>query len=178
MPAQATNVSLLTEGRLRKTEKIGRSVNSSRSLEIRCSSNRAAACSRRPRHGVAPAGIEHDGDGARRTLHDMWIRLVLDKKLEVRSVVASSDAAPYGICLDATETLQCLKGLRIGPGWTKTIRECLGGRHGCTHLTELLKPLATVGYQTLWSIRKHRPAQSDADGRPAKIDSCFACQRA
>ncbi|MDB5742019.1 MAG: hypothetical protein JWR68_334 [Polaromonas sp.] len=107
-------------------------------------------------------------------IHDMSIRLVLDADLLVTDVIACTDASPHGICPDATGTLQCLKGVRIGPGWSKAIRERLGGRKGCTHLTELLKPLATVAFQTLWKVRENQPAAVDSAGKPRKIDSCYA----
>lgn len=107
-------------------------------------------------------------------VHDMWIRLVITEEMQVVDVVAVSDATPYDICPQATQTLQVLKGLTIGPGWSVAIRERLSGRKGCTHLTELLKPLATVALQTLWVVRKNRPPAVDAQGKPRKIDSCYA----
>lgn len=107
-------------------------------------------------------------------IHDMSVRLVLDEDLNVLDIAACTDASPHGICQGATSTLQCLKGLRIGPGWSKAIRERLAGRKGCTHLTELLKPLATVAFQTLWKVRESQPAAVDASGKPRKIDSCYA----
>lgn len=107
-------------------------------------------------------------------VHDMSIRLVVDADLNVLDVLACTDASPHGICRDATSTLQCMKGMCIGHGWSKAIRERLGGRKGCTHLTELLKPLATVAFQTLWKVRENQPAAVDLSGKPRKIDSCHA----
>ncbi len=107
-------------------------------------------------------------------VHNMSVRLVVDEGLRVIDVVASTDAAPHGICADATGTLQCLIGLRIGGGWSQAIRERLSGSKGCTHLTELLKPLATVAFQMLWKARENQPPAVDAKGKPRKIDSCYA----
>ena len=107
-------------------------------------------------------------------VHDMSIRLVVDEDLNVTEVLACTDASPHGVCREATSTLQSLKGLRIGPGWSKAIGERLAGRKGCTHLTELLKPLATVAFQTLWKVRGNQLAAVDASGKPRKVDSCYA----
>jgi hypothetical protein len=107
-------------------------------------------------------------------LHDMSIRLTVDDDLNVIDIAASTDASPFGICVDAPDTLQTLKGLRIGAGWSKAIRERLTGRKGCTHLTELLAPLGTVAFQTLAPVRLARPAVVDGSGKPRKIDSCYA----
>ena len=107
-------------------------------------------------------------------LHDMWIRLVLDEELVVRDVVAATDASPYGVCREAVDSLAQLKGLRIGAGFNRIVRERLAGAHGCTHLTELLAPLATTAFQTLAGVRHDRPDRLDANGKPLKIDSCYA----
>lgn len=107
-------------------------------------------------------------------IHGMSVRLVVNADLEVLDVLASTDSSPHGICSQATETLQSVRGLRLGPGWSRAVRERLAGRHGCTHLTELLKPLATVAIQTLWDVRKDQPVQLDPGGKPVKIDSCYA----
>src|SRR5437868_7058599 len=107
-------------------------------------------------------------------IHDMWVRLVVDEDLNVVDVMATTDASPFGVCTQATPSLNTLKGLRIGPGWSAAIRERLSGAKGCTHLTELLKPLATVAFQTLVEVRRRKPAPLNRMGKPAKIDSCHA----
>lgn len=107
-------------------------------------------------------------------LHDMWVRLVLDEELTVQDAVASTDAAPFPVCREAVVSLARLKGLRIGAGWSRAVKERLGRSQGCTHLTELLVPLATTAFQTLSPVRHSRPDQLDATGRPVKIDSCYA----
>jgi hypothetical protein len=107
-------------------------------------------------------------------LHDMSVRLVVDADLTVIDVDACTDAAPQSICPQAASTLQSIKGLRIGPGWSKAIAQRLAGHRGCTHLTELLKPLATVAFQTQWKLRESQPTDVDENGKPRKIDSCFA----
>jgi hypothetical protein len=35
-------------------------------------------------------------------------------------------------------------------------------------------PLATVAFQTLSQLRQARPTPVDANGKPRKIDSCYA----
>ena len=107
-------------------------------------------------------------------IHDMWLRLVVDEELTVHDVVAVIDASPFPICPEATEALASIKGLRIGAGWSRAVKERLSRTENCTHLAELLMPLATTAYQTLAPLRHSRPARVDANGRPAQIDSCYA----
>jgi hypothetical protein len=105
----------------------------------------------------------------------MWIRLVVDEDLVVKDVLAVTDASPYPICREAVAPLQTIIGEQIKPGWTNMVKERLGGAIGCTHLMELLMPLATAAFQTLSVVRLRRlEAVKTTTERPAKIDSCYA----
>ncbi len=108
------------------------------------------------------------------SIHDLWIRLVIDDEFLIHDVIASSDATPFGICKQAPPTLEVMKGERIGAGWSKLVRSKLKGAASCTHLMELLGPMATTAYQALWPVVRTRPDPLDANGRPTKIDSCYA----
>ncbi len=118
-------------------------------------------------------------DGGRATLahqaiHDMGVRLVFDADMVVRGVQTFTNAAPYPACPEGGRALQGLVGLRMVSGWSKDVRSLLGGAVACTHLMELLIPLGTVAFQSLSFLARTRPERLDADGRPAKIDSCYA----
>ncbi len=104
----------------------------------------------------------------------MWIRLTVDEDLTVHDVVASTDASPYQICPQAADRMGVLKELKIGRGWRSEIQKRLGGAAGCTHLVEMLGPVATTAYQTLVFVRLNRPEVLTPEGIPAKIDSCYA----
>lgn len=107
-------------------------------------------------------------------LHEMWVRLVVDEELQVHDVHACTDASPWPVCPEAAGAMKSLVGLRIGSGWSSAVRQRLGGRAGCTHLMELLAPLGSTAFQTLTQARLQRPQAVDANGRPTKIDSCWA----
>ena len=53
-------------------------------------------------------------------------------------------------------------------------RELLGGTKGCTHLVELLGPIATTAFQTVYAARAERSKSAGKRERPALIDSCHA----
>ena len=107
-------------------------------------------------------------------LHDMWLRLVVDEDLLVHDALAVTDASPHRVCPEATAALVRVKGLRIAAGWSRAIKERFAGAQGCTHLTELLGPLATTAFQTLTPVRMAQSEPLDRNGRPTKIDSCYA----
>ncbi|HEY4066939.1 MAG TPA: DUF2889 domain-containing protein, partial [Burkholderiaceae bacterium] len=108
-------------------------------------------------------------------VHDIVVRLVIDEALLVHDAAASMHATPFAACLGATGTLAPLKGLRIGAGWNKRVRELLGGAASCTHIVELLGPMATTAMQGLAPQRIARINEPGSEAqRRAKVDSCFA----
>ncbi len=107
-------------------------------------------------------------------IHEMWIRLTVDLNLNVVDVEAKTVWGPYTICGDITPNFQRLKGLTIKNGWTKKTRELLGGTHGCTHLVELLGPVATTAFQTVYADLVRRDKKNSNKMKPVQIDSCHA----
>jgi Protein of unknown function (DUF2889) len=107
-------------------------------------------------------------------IHDMGVRLVFDEAMVVHDVQTFTNAAPYDICPEGGQALQSIKGLRIAAGWSGEVRSRLSGARSCTHLMELLIPLATTAIQSMSAVRVGQPEALDATGRPKKIDSCYA----
>lgn len=82
--------------------------------------------------------------------HDMWMRLTIDRGMKIHAVEAVIDASPFPQCPAIAKRFSQLEGTRIGPGWHREAKELFNGIHNCTHLHELLAPLATTAIQTLW----------------------------
>jgi hypothetical protein len=110
-------------------------------------------------------------------LHDLWIRMTVDGDHVVRDIVASSDVTPWLLCKDATDTLRVLVGERIARGWSAKVKERLRGAASCTHLMEMLLPMATTALQGIRGLHPERARTVDASGVPTKIDTCFAYGR-
>jgi hypothetical protein len=86
--------------------------------------------------------------------HELGLRITLDQQLLIHEVEAYIDHSPFRMCPGVVGAFQTLKGTRIGPGWQRQVKELLGGVQGCTHLSELLQPIATTAVQTLWPSAK------------------------
>lgn len=102
-------------------------------------------------------------------IHDMWVRLTIDIGFEIKAIEAVMDSTPYSICGDIAANFQKLVGLKIVPGWTKAIRARVGGVHGCTHLVELMRPLGTVAFQTLYPALERKRRQANAQLANAQL---------
>jgi hypothetical protein len=107
-------------------------------------------------------------------VHDMGVRLVFDEQMAVRDIETFTDSAPYAACPEGGRALQSIKGLRMAGGWSREVRERLRGANSCTHLMELLIPMATTAFQSLGFLRISQPERLAADGRPQQIESCYA----
>jgi hypothetical protein len=104
-------------------------------------------------------------------LHDIRLSLTIDKTLRVHAVEAQIDASPFNGCDQISGAFQALVGLRLLPGFSRQVKELLGGVKGCTHLLELLAPIATTAYQTLWQS-KDGYTSNDLQVTDFLINSC------
>jgi hypothetical protein len=119
--------------------------------------------------GLRPAGVP---------LHDLSLRLTIDRELNVVAAEASSDAVPYhGYCDTIAPAYQKLVGLNLMKGFRHALKERLSGVLGCTHLTEMAQILPTAAIQAFANdVLKTR----DGDGpdtlpnKPFQIDKCHA----
>ncbi|NOV22497.1 DUF2889 domain-containing protein [Cupriavidus necator] len=111
-------------------------------------------------------------------IHHMRIVLTVDRDPLIHDVSAKIDAGPTESCPDITPAYAGLKGLQIRGGFRQQVKAVVGGVNGCTHLTELLGPLATTAMQTTMAVmrRERNGRRLDADGkpipRPMLINSC------
>jgi hypothetical protein len=120
-------------------------------------------------------------------VHDMWLRLTIDDNLTIRAVEAVTDKSPFRVCPAIVGNFQRLVGLQLKPGFNAKARDLLGGVEGCTHLVDMLAPVATTAFQTIFPLRDHQKAtatKSNGDAQPTKpaaprkrphiLDTCHA----
>jgi hypothetical protein len=105
-------------------------------------------------------------------VHNMWLRLTIDLDMRIHDAEAKTDAGPYPACGAIAINFRTLTGVRIGAGWRKEIAARLGGVKGCTHLVELLGPLATPAFQATGRARQARDAGRPLLKKPYQLNSC------
>jgi len=111
-------------------------------------------------------------------VHNMWLRLTIDRQMTVHDAEAVMDNWPHSLCPNVEPNFKRLIGLKIGSGWRREIKRRLGGIEGCTHLVELLQPIATTAYQTMYGDLRHEakpaPQPGEPQKRPFEIDGCYS----
>jgi hypothetical protein len=93
-------------------------------------------------------------------------------------MVASSDTTPYELCREAERTLTPLVGARVMAGWSSKVKATLRGAAGCTHLMEMLLPMATAALQAINGLKRENNSKPyDAKTMASRMDSCYAYSR-
>jgi hypothetical protein len=105
-------------------------------------------------------------------VHDMTVRVTIDRKFNVVDAIAVSDAVPYpGGCEAIAPAYHKLVGLNLVKKFRDGVRERLGGVQGCTHISEMLAGLPTAAIQSFaGEMREDRPAGR----KPFQLDHCHA----
>lgn len=106
-------------------------------------------------------------------VHEMWVRITVDDDFLIHDAEASTEYAPFGVCPQAAPSMKEIKGLRISSGWRREINKRIGGSLGCTHLRELLGPIATTAFQTIVPIKMKRE-QAPTGKKSSLIGTCHA----
>lgn len=106
--------------------------------------------------------------------HGLGMRVTVDIDFMIKDVMAVMDATPSNHCLGAAPNFTKLIGLKLVPGFNRTARTVLDGTLGCTHLIDLLGPMATTAHQTIWAKKfRAAPPTSDVEKSPPPIvNSC------
>ncbi|MGO4280968.1 DUF2889 domain-containing protein [Cupriavidus sp. RAF20_2] len=113
-------------------------------------------------------------------LHRMHLTMTVDAGMVIHHFAARTETGPTPYCAEINAAYATLIGLHIGKGFHQAARQRLAGVRGCTHLTDLLGPLATTAMQTMMSIqREETPWHTKLHGstplpQPWVLDTCHA----
>jgi hypothetical protein len=112
-------------------------------------------------------------------LHNMQLRLTLDRERRIHALVSAMPGTPYSGCAEVNPNFQRLLGLSVGRGFRKALRDTLGGIEGCTHMLVLLEAMAAAAVQAFAS-NAHAPRRA-GQAEPVRIwrldalvDTCYS----
>jgi hypothetical protein len=122
----------------------------------------------KPRDVVLASGVRPNGQ----PIHELWLRITIDRKLNVVDAEASSDWVPYpGECEAVNPAYRALIGLNLLNNFRREAGRLLGRTAGCTHLTELCGILPTAAVQAfageVWDTNKGSAPGGDPGDVPA-----------
>ena len=106
-------------------------------------------------------------------VHDMALRVTIDRAFTIHAVEASMPAVPYpGGCDAISPAYAKLVGANLAKGFRSAVKERLGGVLGCSHLTELCGHLPTAAVQMFASL----VPEDDGRHKPFQLDRCHALE--
>ncbi|MDD2991064.1 MAG: DUF2889 domain-containing protein [Zoogloea sp.] len=116
------------------------------------------------------SGMRKGGD----PIHDLFMRLTIDREFNILEVEACSDWVPYpGGCDTIGPAYRRLVGLNLVRGFRRTAAEMFADVRGCTHLTELLASLPTAAIQIMVTFRRD---VENSEEKPFQLDRCHALE--
>ena len=116
------------------------------------------------------SGVRKAGD----PVHDLRLRVTLDRRFTIIDAVAASDRVPYpGGCDTIAPVYRQLIGLNLVQGFRRTVGEMFADVRGCSHLSELLLSLPTAAIQTYATFKRDN---DDTGEKPFQLDRCHALE--
>lgn len=115
-------------------------------------------------------GVRKAGD----PVHDLYLRVTLDRSFTIVDAHAHSEWVPYpGHCDTIGPAYRQLIGLNLVRGFRRTVGEMFADVRGCTHLSELLLSLPTAAIQTMATLYREN---EDTGSKPFQLDRCHALE--
>ena len=106
-------------------------------------------------------------------IHSLGLRVTVDASGQVLDAGASMLAVPYAeTCPEAAAAYRLLVGLALFDGFRAGLKQRLGGRNGCSHLSEMALMLPTLAVQSFAGVLQ--PVRDDGTQveRPMPLDRC------
>ncbi len=104
-------------------------------------------------------------------IHHFIARMAVDDTFLIVEAELRAVSSPYRVCGQIVDSYRQLAGLRIGPGFTKTTKDLFRGVKGCTHMSELLGPMATTVFQVVWADTRTHGVPGE---RHTPVNGCHA----
>jgi Protein of unknown function (DUF2889) len=108
-------------------------------------------------------------------IHQMRVRLTVDRQRLIVDAQVFSEIHPYVECPDIESTYRQLVGMRIDRGFTREANRLFRGTKGCSHISVLIPPVVSTVYQTLWADSDFADAAAEhCEERTSPMGGCHA----
>jgi len=102
-----------------------------------------------------PPGLFVQGDPEALHVHDMTVSLTITfPDLQINAIDVTFVEHPHIECPGIVAAYEGLVGQSIAAGFSRFVNTTFGRQHGCTHIGALLKAMAPVAVQSMYSMRQ------------------------
>jgi Protein of unknown function (DUF2889) len=109
-------------------------------------------------------------DPGHEVIHDMTLRVTVRlADLVITAAEAAMGSFPHAECPFIAPAFAQLEGLSVRRGFTKELRQRLGGVSGCAHLGELARAMGPAVVRTGAASRHRQAAEGDPGAGPAPL---------
>jgi len=113
--------------------------------------------------------VEPWADSGHEVIHDMTLTVTVRlADLVITAAVAGMGSFPHAECPFIAPAFAQLEGLSVRRGFTKELRQRLGGVSGCAHLGELARAMGPAIVRTSAASRHRQVIANRANGGPAE----------
>ncbi len=113
--------------------------------------------------------------------HHMKIELLIaTHSMTIVDITVSLPQVPRRDCPSMIDSLNGIKGMQIARGFSKLIRNMVGGNKGCVHLNTLLLAMAPAAMQGKWinvSWCGEGTGTPNREEAASLVDSCWAWRK-
>ncbi len=115
-------------------------------------------------------------------LHNMKVTMrVNGNALTISDMHVDVKHYPREECIDANKNIQNLNGLSITRGFTKAVKDILGGTKGCTHVVNCILAMAPAAVQGYWAYKAQKPVTKEFANQGSMshylIDTCYVWRK-
>jgi hypothetical protein len=115
-------------------------------------------------------------------LHNMKITMkVTGNTLTISDIHVDMLHYPREECIDANTNIQKLNGLSITKGFTKAVKDIIGGTKGCTHVANCILTMAPAAVQGFWANKAQKPVTKEFANKGSMshylIDTCYVWRK-
>ncbi len=115
-------------------------------------------------------------------LHNMKVSMrVSGNTLQISDIHVEMPHYPREECIESNIHIQKLNGLSITKGFTKAVKDTIGGIKGCTHVTNLILAMAPAAVQGFWANKAQKPVTKEFANQGSMshylIDTCYVWRK-
>jgi hypothetical protein len=115
------------------------------------------------------------------TVHHMIVQMLIESlSLTIKEIKVEMPQTPHEDCIQTSNSLQQLSGMRIAPGFISKVKKTLGGINGCLHLTTLVLAMAPAIIQGYWVYQNKEKGDNEISPEMVNdylIDTCWVWRK-